>query len=236
MTVIDSGFEEWLKADPTRSYRDFPLELEHLTKSGALIDIEKMRSVANFYLSRVNNQDLYAQAFPRLETNAPALAAAMTKDPLYAQKIIGIERAYDDQGNFLPEIADKDPKRYTLFGDIVPNTIFFYDELFAGLSTDGLVRPETVTKDLRQAFVTDYTTNLDLTVPIEEWFEATKNMAHKYGYARNNQEFKTGEYVGKVGDLLMVMRIKLCKASRTPDMYAVMNLLGRDRVVARLGA
>jgi glutamyl-tRNA synthetase len=66
------------------------------------------------------------------------------------------------------------------------------------------------------------------------WFEQLKEIGKKYGYAANNAEFKEGGYVGKVGDLAMFLRIQLCNAKQTPDLFSVMKVMGKERVVERL--
>lgn len=233
MTIIDSGFEERIQANPSKSYSDYPIVLENLNKSGALMDMEKLRRVSNHNLSRQNNQAIYNQALPRIKKQHPQLAELMEADPTFAQTAIGIERAYDTDGNYLPNQADNDPKRYTVRQDIVDNITFCYDELLPTLTPDK-ERPETVTQKSRDGFITDYLSALDLSMSTEDRFEQTKNIAHKHGYASNNAEFKTGEYIGKVGNLMMVMRLKLCHSSRTPDLYSIMQLLGKEKIAQRL--
>ncbi|MDR0369375.1 MAG: hypothetical protein LBH96_02305 [Candidatus Peribacteria bacterium] len=41
--------------------------------------------------------------------------------------------------------------------------------------------------------------------------------------------------MGKIGDLAMFLRIQLCNAKQTPDLFSVMKVMGKERVVERLG-
>ena len=47
-------------------------------------------------------------------------------------------------------------------------------------------------------------------------------------------EFKEWWYVGKVGDLAMFLRIQLCNAKQTPDLFSLMCVMWKDRVIKRL--
>ena len=56
------------------------------------------------------------------------------------------------------------------------------------------------------------------------------------GYAKEVKEFKAnpGVYKAHVGDVSTVIRIALIKRTNTPDMYEIMKVLGKDRVISRL--
>lgn len=65
-------------------------------------------------------------------------------------------------------------------------------------------------------------------------FEQLKAIGKEFGFAANNAEFKQGGFVGKVGDLAMFLRIQLCGAKQTPDLFSVMKVMGKERVITRL--
>jgi glutamyl-tRNA synthetase len=83
-------------------------------------------------------------------------------------------------------------------------------------------------------FATEYVSILDLAMTVEDWFAQLKEVWKKYGFAGNNAEFKEWWYVWKIGDLAMFLRIQLCCATQTPDLYSVMKVMGKERVVRRL--
>ena len=41
-------------------------------------------------------------------------------------------------------------------------------------------------------------------------------------------------YKGNVGDFSMVLRVAVCGRSQAPDLFQVMQLLGKERVIERL--
>jgi hypothetical protein len=83
-------------------------------------------------------------------------------------------------------------------------------------------------------FVWWYSQTLDLSVSKEEWFAQLKEYGSSIWYATNNKEFKLWWYKGKVWDLAMILRIALCKSSRTPDLYETMQVMWADKIQERL--
>ena len=69
-----------------------------------------------------------------------------------------------------------------------------------------------------------------------EWFETLKDLSEELGYAREVKDYKENPdaYKGHVGDVSMVLRVALTTKSKTPNLYQIITLLGKDRVVKRM--
>jgi len=147
----------------------------------------------------------------------------MTRDSEYTKTAFGIERH-----------TEKDPKRFTTYEDVETQLLFFFDDERERLQTTKPALPEIFTPEVITNFVTEYTNTINLTMTAEEWFTQLKEIGKKHGFASNNAEFKEGGYIGKVGDLAMFLRIQLCCTARTPDLFSVMKVLGKERVIERL--
>ena len=67
------------------------------------------------------------------------------------------------------------------------------------------------------------------------WFVKIKELAGEMGYAKEVKEFKANPdmYKAHVGDVSTVLRVVLTKRTNTPDMYEIMQVLGKDSVVKR---
>ena len=226
LTIIDPSFEEWQKKNPDKNYLDFEIRLEKMPKSGALFDLVKLQSVNNNYLSRISTDQLYDQSLTRALKYKPELAKLMQSDSIYTKAAINIERH-----------TAKDPKRFTTYADIEKQLLFFFDEERRRLRTNiDTLKAWSVIADkvLMQKFVEEYIAVVDLTMSVEEWFAQLKEIWKKYGFAGNNAEFKEWGYIGKIWDLAMFLRIQLCGATQTPDLYSVMQVMGKERVIKRL--
>lgn len=223
LTIIDSSFEAWQQANPDKDYRDYDIALERMNKSWALFDEIKLQSVNNNYLSRISTDDLYNQALVWAEEYRPSLATLMQRDPEYTKLALGIERH-----------SEKDPKRFTTFQDIESQLLFFFDDEREKLNKEKPVLPDIFTPELIVSFVNQYSLQLNLDLSLEDWFNQLKEIGKSLGFASTNAEFKEGWYIGKVWDLAMFLRVQLCCATRTPDLYSVMKVLGKERVIERL--
>jgi glutamyl-tRNA synthetase len=223
INLIDSKFEDWQKENLDKTYVDFEIKLEDMNKAGALFDLVKLQSVNNGYLSRIPTQRLYEESLARAQTYRPELAQIMLSDPAYTQAALNIERH-----------TPKDPKRFSTYADIESQLRFFFDTEREKLQATKPALPEIITHESMQKFIPEYMEKLDLTMSVEDRFAQLKEIGKTYGFASSNAEFKEGGYIGKTGDLAMFLRIQLCCATQTPDLYSVMQVMGKERMTHRL--
>ena len=91
-------------------------------------------------------------------------------------------------------------------------------------------------KDLDKTNINEYINNyFDENDDKQEWFNKIKELAGKLGYASEVKEFKANpdKYEAHVGDVSTVLRIALTGRSNTPDMYEIMEIMGKDRIKER---
>ena len=69
----------------------------------------------------------------------------------------------------------------------------------------------------------------------QTWFDKIKELAGEMGYAKEVKEFKANPnaYKAHVGDVSTVLRVALTKRTNTPDMYEIMQVLGKDTIKSR---
>ncbi len=223
INIIDPNFEERQKANPEKSYLDFEIHLDKMGKSGALFDFVKLQSVNNNYLSRISTDQLYDQSLAWALKYRPELAKLIQTDVPYVKAAMNIERH-----------TEKDPKRFTTYADVETQLRFFFDDERTKLQATKPALPEICTAEVMKPFVDEYSKALNLSMSVEERFAQLKEVWKKYGFAWNNAEFKEWGYIWKIGDLAMFLRIQLCCAAQTPDLYSVMQVMGKERVMKRL--
>ena len=63
-----------------------------------------------------------------------------------------------------------------------------------------------------------------------------KDLAEEKGYAREVKEYKANPeaYKGHVGDISTVIRVALTTKHNTPDLYEIMQVLGKEEVEKRI--
>ena len=69
-----------------------------------------------------------------------------------------------------------------------------------------------------------------------EWFDKIKALTADIGYCADMKQYKEdpSAWRGNVSDVSMFIRVALTGRQNSPDMYAVMKILGKERIVQRL--
>ena len=67
------------------------------------------------------------------------------------------------------------------------------------------------------------------------WFNNIKALCDELGYASNMKEHKEvfSKFKSNIVDVSTVLRVALTTKSMTPDLYEIMRILGKDRIVNR---
>lgn len=221
--ILDSGYESWKKENLEKTYRNYVLDPKNMPKSGALFDLVKLNSINKEYVSAMSHEDFYQAARKWASEYDTELFALMEKYPDLTKAAMNIER-----------LSEKDPKRFIKISDVKNQLLPFYPETFAELRKDAPSFSESISPEVRIKFFKQYSEEYNQKVTKEEWFEHLKNLWYSLGFARNNEEFKAWGFIGKTGDLAMMLRIALYGAASTPDLWETMRVLGKETVSSRL--
>jgi len=109
---------------------------------------------------------------------------------------------------------------------------FFYDKLF---EIKDSYDEKFAKADIKLA-LEDFVKTFDVSDDMNAWFDKIKDIADMLGYASDMKAYKLNPeaYKGNVSDISMFIRIAVTGKLNSPDMYSVMQILGYDRVVARI--
>ena len=147
------------------------------------------------------------------------------KDKEYALKVFGIER------------GNKKPRKDILkWSDVKENVEYMYNELFDKNEEEYPFQvindKESIEKILKLYVEKYYDENDDK----QTWFDKIKELSGEMGYAKEVKEFKAnpGMYTAHVGDVSTVLRVALTKRTNTPDLYEIMQVLGKEEIERRL--
>ena len=111
---------------------------------------------------------------------------------------------------------------------------FFFDPLFAP-DYSSFSRYDRADAD---AILAGYGALYDEADDSDTWFLKIKDLSEKLGFARETKLYKEdpSRYKGHVGDVSGVLRVAVTGREASPDLYSVMRILGKERVLARLEA
>ena len=224
MNIANSTFENWRRANPDKSMDEFQLQLNKMSVSGALFDMVKLLDVSKTVISKMSAEEVYENALNWASKYDQELAEIL-KDKEYALKVFGIER-----GNKKPR------KDISKWSDVKENVEYMYNELFDKNEEEYPFQvindKESIEKILKLYVEKYYDENDDK----QTWFDKIKELAGEMGYAKEVKEFRAnpGMYTAHVGDVSTVLRVALTKRTNTPDLYEIMQVLGKEEIERRL--
>lgn len=221
MTLLNSNFEEWRSANPEADINDFQFSIKKMSASGCLLDPDKLNDVSKNVISKMPAEKVYSDVLKWAKVYDPEFAESLEADAPFAIQIFSIGRG-----------GSKPRKDIALWSEAKEYMGFFYDKYFK--ITDNY--PEQFdTSDIKSAlqkFIEVY----DDTDDQDTWFGKIKEIAESLGYAAETKLYKKSpdQYKGHVGDISMFLRIAVTGKMNSPDMYAVMQILGKYRVSGRI--
>ena len=223
MNIANSNFEIWRKQNPEKSMYDFDFDLKKMGVSGALFDMVKMLDVSKNVISKYSAEEVYDAVYEWAKEFDEELFE-MLSNKEYSLKVLGIER-----GNVKPR------KDIAKWSDVKNIIYYMYPEKFdknGEFEYQKVSDEEEIEKIVKTYFEKYYDENDDK----QTWFNKIKDLSEELGYAREVKEFKANpeSYKGHVGDISTVIRVKLTGRSNTPDLYEIMQVLGKEEILRRI--
>ena len=225
MTIINSNYEEWHNANPDKSYLDFEYSPKKMSSSGALYDLDKLINISKNIISKMSKEELCECAYKWAVKYDSKLKELIDRDKDYFMAVINIERE-----------QKKPRKDIAKYEDIIDNIWYMYDDLYE--NSDKRYEYQNITdmneiKKILELYSSKYF-NVD---DKDTWFNNIKLLCDELGYASNMKEYKNNpeDFKGNVADVSTVLRVALTTKSMTPDLYEIMKIMGKDRVVSRYG-
>jgi len=225
LNIANSNFENWRKQNKDADISEFDFELNKMSVSGALFDMVKLLDVAKIVISKYSAEEVYEAGLHWANTFDKELADLLQKDKAYTLKVLGIER-----GN------EKPRKDIAKWSDLKENIAYMYDEEFEKVKSNYELQKITDKEKIKEILNTYAEKYFNLNDDKQTWFDKLKDLAEEFGYAREVKEFKANpdKYEAHVGDVSTVIRIAVTGRTNTPDLYEIMQVLGKDRVTERL--
>jgi len=223
LNIANSSFENWRRANSDKDIYDFDFHLNKMSVSGALFDMVKLLDVSKIVISKMSAEDVYEKSYAWAEKYDEELKEIL-KDKEYSLKVLGIER-----GNKKPR------KDIAKWSDVKENIIYMYDEKFINSNIEypyQVINDKSDIDTILKLYIEKYYNESD---DKQTWFDKIKELAGSLGYASEVKEFKAnpGMYKAHVGDVSTVLRVALTGRTNTPDMYEIMNVLGKDSIIKR---
>ena len=221
MTIAASDFEDWRRANPTLSYRNFKFNLKKMSVSGALYDENKLLDVSKIKIAGMSSAIVYDKLTAWAKEFDLDFYNILIENPEYTKAVLAIDRD-------VPK-PRKDIAKWTDAKDYVA---YFYKALY----TPSYQLPENINPADAKAFLEMYKSVYSPDDDRQAWFDKIKGVCPSLGFASESKEYKANPdaFKGQAGDLSTVLRIAVTGRRNTPDLCSIMQVLGKERCFERI--
>ena len=220
MTVLNSNFEDWRRANPDTPAEQFKFSPKKLNPAGSLFDYAKLTDVSKNVISRMDAQTVYDLLVEWAREFDADFAAKLTADPEYAVKILAIGRG-----------GKKPRKDLATWKEAKPYMGFFYDEYLEAPQFDEKFVSATV-----RTVLAKFLDVFDIADDSNVWFEKVKGITESIGFTTDMKAYKAdpSAFPGTVADVSTFIRQAVTGKTNSPDLYTVMQILGYERTCQRI--
>lgn len=220
MTLLNSNYEDWRRANPTAPTTDFKFSPKKLNPAGNLFDYAKLCDVSKNEIAKMDAQQVYTLLVEWAQGFDPDFAQKLTADPDFAVRILAIGRG-----------GKKPRKDMATWADAKPYMGFFYDEYL-----EAPVFEEKFEKAVIRSALEKFLERFDFQDDATVWFDKVKEITQELGFTTDMKAYKQNpdDFPGTVADVSTFLRLAVTGKTNSPDLYTVMQILGYERTVARI--
>ncbi len=221
MTVAASDFEDWRRANPDASYKDFKFNLKKMSVSGALFDEVKLLDVSKNMVAKLSSGQVYEKLTAWAKEFDSEFYRIITANPDYTKSVLAIDRD-----------VPKPRKDIARFSECKEYFSYMFSELFVPCYE----MPENIKGEDATEFLNAYKAVYNENDDRQAWFDKIKEIAPTINFAAETKAYKAEpeKYKGHAGDLSSVLRIAITGRRNTPDLCSIMQVLGKEECFKRI--
>ena len=221
MTLLNSNYEEWHAQNSDKPYTSFPFNIKKMSVSGCLFDFGKLNDVSKNIIARMTAREVTEKVTAWALEVDPEFGRVLADNREMAEKIFAIGRG-----------GKKPRKDLATWADAKAYMGFFFDEFFELLDS----YPESFDKADIKTTLTKFAETYNESDDMNTWFENIKSIGEGLGYTSDMKAYKADPtaFKGNVADISMFIRVAVTGKTNAPDLYTVMQIIGKDKTLARV--
>ncbi len=229
--LANPSFDDWWQAEKRVSVWDFPFTTSELQKSGngPLIDLKKLDDISSDIVALMSAKEVADRMIAWATAYDQKFADVIVAERAYLEQILGIERDSDK--------PRKDIINWSVGRDSIS---YFFDSLFDINKTKQSIVDEKVDgtlKDISEGLIAAMSDDKFYTTDsLDIWLGEVKVLAADLGFATEKGQLKENpdKYKGDFATFMKVLRLAITGVNRTPNLFYVLKVMGKDRVVNRI--
>ena len=222
MTILNSNFEDWRRANPDADTDEFKFSPKKLNPAGSLFDYAKLVDVSKNVISKMPAEEVYTLLTQWAQEFDPDFGEKLASDKDFATAILAIGRG-----------GKKPRKDLAVWKNAKPYMGFFYDDYLELPVFDDRFE-NSVIKTVLEKFLAVYDPADDSAI----WFDKVKAITEEIGFTTDMKAYKADPtaFSGTVADVSTFIRQAVTGKTNSPDLFTVMQILGKERSVERIQA
>ena len=220
MTLLNSNYEDWRRANPDAPATDFKFSPKKLNPAGNLFDYAKLTDVSKNVISKMTAEEVYTLLLEWAQEFDADFAEKLCADKDYAVSILAIGRG-----------GKKPRKDIAVWKEAKPYMGLFYDAYLQKPVFDEKF-DKAVIRTVLEKFLTVY----DPADDSSAWFDKVKAITEEIGFTTDMKAYKADPdaFPGTVADVSTFIRQAVTGQTNSPDLYTVMQILGKERSLSRI--
>ena len=225
MSIANSNFEEWTAENKSYNIDEFKFSFSKMSLDGVLFDQDKLDFFSKEVIALFSAEELYKRCLEWSEKFDVKLHEFLKKYQQISVKALNIERG-----------GEKARKDFSNYSQVYPIIGFFYPERYAEIVKDGYPFNPAIESSLVKKVLEDFAKSNDYSLANDVWFSTVKELGVRHGFAESGKIYKQApdQYKGHVGDVAEMIRVALCGAKNSPNLYCVLQILGKEEVNRRI--
>jgi glutamyl-tRNA synthetase len=242
LNMMNSDFEDknWRKNHPNAPLSEFEISFKKLEPhaKGSVFDFKKLDNISRMdVVGHMPSDEIYEKGLEWAKQFNPEFAKCM-EDSEYTKAFL----ALDYHG--APKGGSK--KKLTRWDELPEQISYIYDDLFHfdKENTEKLLsafvdvkennRPDV--RELAPTIISEFLKTYDKNDDRDTWWGKIKSIAFSLGFAESNDIYHKApeKYKGDLSDATRVFRVLLAGKRDTPDLYSLMKVMGKERILKRL--
>lgn len=222
MTILNSNFEDWRRANKEADVMSFPFNLKKMSVSGCLFDLAKLNDISKNIISVMSADEVYSRTLEWARAYDSKYYDILKGDESNAKQMMNLDRG-----------GKKPRKDIAKWNEVKDYFSYFYNQYYK----NDFALPENIDKQDAAEILDDYLKVYSDNDTKDEWFEKIRSICLPNGFSPDVKEYKQNPdgFKGHVGDVSTVIRIAVTGRTNTPDLYTIMKILTDTEVRARIG-
>ncbi len=221
MTILNSNFEDWRRANPDAPLGDFKFTTKKMNAAGSLFDLAKLCDVSKNIISRWSAEKVYDETAEWAKEFDEEFYGEFTANPDFTKAVLAIGRG-----------GNKPRKDFAVWSEVKGYMGFMFDKYYNAEGEYPQDFEPALIADVLKSYLAAYRPEDDQSA----WFDKMKDVAEKFGFAREMKEYKANHeaYKGSIGNISSFVRVAITGKQNAPDLYTVMNILGESKSRERI--